>query len=252
MVTIRSRLIQSLTFVLIVMLFRTSQAIQGGREIDITEAPWTVAVTAGKHLCGGAILKPTFVLTAARCTFEMQPWPIKVHYGSKEVASVGTYVDVKRAIPLGFKFETLQNNIAVLELSEPIKLDNTTSKEIDLPTLMFDPTIGTDVLVSGWGAAGQTYSKNLLGANFTVVNREECEKRYKEHGLGDYVTDEIFCAGGNQGEKCLDIYDEGDPAVQDNKIVGIGFYIASFCHILPSLFTRVGTYVDAIKAIIDQ
>lgn len=182
----------------------------------------------------------------------MQLWQIKIHYGSKEVSSVGTYADVKKVFPIGFKPETLQNNLAILELSEPMNLDNTTSKAIDLPTLMFDPKKGTDVLVSGWGALGHKFSNNLLGANFTVVDREECEQKYKEHGLGDYVTDEVFCAGGEQGEKCLDAFDEGDPAVQDNKIVGVGFFITGFCHMLPSLFIRVGTYVGSILEIIGQ
>lgn len=46
-----------------------SQRIIGGREISITEAPYQVSVELYGviHICGGALISRTFVLTAASC-----------------------------------------------------------------------------------------------------------------------------------------------------------------------------------------
>lgn len=39
------------------------------RKSPIEEEPWTVAVSIGPMLCGGSILSPHFVLTAAQCVY---------------------------------------------------------------------------------------------------------------------------------------------------------------------------------------
>ncbi|KAJ3660289.1 hypothetical protein Zmor_004744 [Zophobas morio] len=43
--------------------------IIGGGDIDISQVPWQVSVQFyGAHICGGAILSQTWVITAAHCT----------------------------------------------------------------------------------------------------------------------------------------------------------------------------------------
>lgn len=56
-------------FFLFEITHQPSSAITGGRKANITEAPWTVTVTAKEKVCGGSILKSTFILTAARCVY---------------------------------------------------------------------------------------------------------------------------------------------------------------------------------------
>lgn len=40
------------------------------KKIPITDVPWTVTVSIGKRICGGSILRNTFVVTAAQCVYK--------------------------------------------------------------------------------------------------------------------------------------------------------------------------------------
>lgn len=50
------------------------------KEIEITEAPWSAAVTSASIVCGGSILSDRFVLTLARCVFEYLFGLFQLHF----------------------------------------------------------------------------------------------------------------------------------------------------------------------------
>ncbi|KPM11757.1 Sar s 3 allergen (serine protease-like protein 8) [Sarcoptes scabiei] len=184
MVSTRSRLFVSFSIALASIFPLPSLTLRGDevRKIEITDAPWSAAVTSASIVCGGSILSDSFVLTSARCVFEKPLSGIKVHYGSKEISSVGIYESVKAVHFIRFKPTTLENNIALLETSGKLQLDGQKSKAIPLTSLMFDPAAGSKILVSGWGAPGRgpytNYSDLLLAANFTVIGREDCREQF--------------------------------------------------------------------------
>lgn len=152
----------------------------------------------------------------------------------------------------------MENNIALIKTETPMELDNVTSKAIDLPDLEFDPMAMTEVAVDGWGATkpeSKELSFNLMAANFTVVDRYDCAKKYEEVQKQGLITEQVFCAGGrgHGSEAHIEYGDVGDPAVQNEKLVGIATLPpTSEAYEYPSIFTKVGSYVTWIEEIIWQ
>ncbi|KPM11756.1 Sar s 3 allergen (serine protease-like protein 7) [Sarcoptes scabiei] len=241
--------IQSLILTLVALqTFQTqpSHAIRGGEQSDITKEPWTVSVLVNGILCGGSILTVNFILTAAQCVHEL----IMVRYGSNDYLTGGHEIGVQKVFVFDrYRPQTGENNIAILETKEPMMLDLIKCGPIELPSIEFTPKPGTDVLVSGWGAVleeSQEYSRNLMAANFTVVDKETCEKEY-----GSVLGWGEFCAGSDKIS--LESGDAGDPAVQNKTLVGVGsFKPLKTENTLPSVFTSVGSFVEWIKDIIGR
>lgn len=178
---------------------------------------------------------------------------ISILYGTAELLVGGKFTFAKHIYFLRYDPSTYANNIAIIKTTAPMKLDYMTCKPIDLPQLEFDPKKGTEVLVSGWGDPDPTqeiWAGSLNAANFTVVDRSECQERYKAMHNESYVTFEVFCTGG--GNVSIESHDAGDPAVQNSMLVGVASYPKGYEPEFPSIFTRVGAFVTWIREIIEK
>lgn len=164
-------------------------------------------------------------------------------------------MNVKNVTFIRFRPETYQNDIAIVETAMKMELNNITSKAINLPPLLYDPLKDSSVMVSGWGSLTANYSEEMMAANFTVVDRDNCEKQFKKVHQEDLITDGIFCAGGEGIH--LDPGDEDDPAVQKNSsgilvLAGVATFLPKHPRGYPDIFTRVGYFVKSIWDIIGR
>jgi len=184
--------------------------------------------TVNLYQCGGSLIAPGVVLTAAHCVdkFRQNPSELKVRCGEWDTQhQTEPYEHQDRqvaALEIHPEFEprNLQNDFAVLFTSEEFVL----SSHVDTACLpeageSFD---GTTCFATGWGkdkfgAAGE-YQVVLKEIDLPVVNHDDCQDRLRQTRLGKKfkLHDSFVCAGGINGkDTCKG--DGGSPLVCPSK-----------------------------------
>lgn len=173
-----------------------------------------------------------------------------VQYGSSNLWEDPGKSDsyVSKVHLLLYRNDTMENDIAILEFWRPLQLDQVKSKPVKLPKVEFDPMIGSEVLVSGYGDGQSITPKDfdLKSANLTVTNRDECKTKFPQR----YIGLQVFCA--QQEGVSLESGDAGDPTVQNDTLVGVAIYFPERPEGAPEVFTKVGSYVSWIQDIIKK
>jgi len=148
--------------------------ITGGISSVISDFPWQVYYISGNFRCGGSIISPDWVVTAAHCTRDDSGNPIPVASMSVKVgsnnpgdnANLNNTVDGKRyfvsqvIVHEGYNSQTLLNDIALLKIAGPIDFPDAVPIKRVSP---FDVTEGAIIpgvmsWVTGWGKVSVTPS----------------------------------------------------------------------------------------------
>ncbi|MCS0604563.1 serine protease [Streptomyces sp. LP11] len=238
--------------------------VVGGFPIDVSQAPWTVALssrdrfggTRAGQFCGGVAITPTAVLTAAHCmTDEVLGAPpdrsgdLKVIAGRTDLLSTeGAEIAVEDVqVNPGFDSETNSGDFAVLTLAEALP------QSAVVP--MAGPgdqayTPGTRALVSGWGdtTGGGAYPRRLHAANVSVLPDDRCARAYPGGAEGAYRAETMLCAGQEEGGPDACQGDSGGPLVADGRLIGLVSW-GSGCGRpgSPGVYTRVSEVVRALQ-----
>ena len=184
--------------------------------------------TVNLYQCGGSLIAPGVILTAAHCVdkFRQNPSELKIRCGEWDTQNQtepyphqDRYVQALNIHP-EFDGRNLQNDFAVLFTSE----DFVISSHIDTVCLpqadeLFD---GTTCFATGWGkdkfgSAGQ-YQVVLKEIDLPVVSNYECQDKLRSTRLGQKykLHDSFICAGGINGkDTCKG--DGGSPLVCPSK-----------------------------------
>ncbi|CAL9571967.1 hypothetical protein SUDANB108_04882 [Streptomyces sp. enrichment culture] len=250
--------------------------IIGGSQTTITSAPWMAQLhyyddrgtsSTGDDIgffCGGAVVAPTKILTAAHCV-KGYDWHGNgaVVTGTSQLPSAdgtdlhgGTATGVWRqwSHP-SYSATTIDNDIAVLTLPVPVKatpIRMTTSGD----TASY--ATGTSAKVYGWGRTSSTsddISETLKTATLPIQSDATCSAAYG----ADFVKGHMVCAGkpasgSDTGTTTACNGDSGGPLVVNNRIVGVVSWGVTDCVAKGaySVFSKVSTYVGAAYPRVDD
>ncbi|AVH56068.1 MULTISPECIES: S1 family serine peptidase [Streptomyces] len=237
----------------------------GGYPVEISQSPWTVALSSRDRFggtrvgqfCGGVLVGPSTVLTAAHClsadVLGAPPQKVRdlrviagrgdlLSNDGKEIAVRDTWVNPD------YDSHTNAGDFGVLTLATPLP-----ESSVIRMAPSGDPAYGqgTAAVVYGWGdttGAGD-YARSLRAADVKVLPDANCEQAYPGSADGTYEAASMLCAGQLEGGRDSCQGDSGGPLVAQGRLIGLVSW-GSGCGWAgsPGVYTRVSDVIRTLAA----
>ena len=243
-----------------------TERIVGGQEAPAGMAPWQVSLQYGRagrwnHFCGGSLIHPSWVLTAAHCIDEVRLGDVSVAHGSRSLSSGGERRYPERfVVHEGYETASQGDDVALIRLSEPFSASGVATVQLQSRALerRFGAP-GACSVVTGWGsveawspgrsrASARDLPDRLRAVDLPILDNAPCAAVYGS----DAITAGQVCAGYEQGTMDSCQGDSGGPLVVPGGPTGwtqIGVVSWGAGCAQPrayGVYTRVSHYVDWI------
>jgi secreted trypsin-like serine protease len=237
----------------IVGLMAPAGAIVNGRNARIQQAPWTVSLQdAEGHFCGGSLIAPDLILTAAHCLEGYSADEITVLAGA-------TRVDLSRGQRRSVSSLTSHRrynrnpafDIALIEVNRSFR-QNRRVQVIDL-ALGADVAAASTGTVAGWGDLSETNDtpvNRLRSAVVPLVDDATCQTAMAAEDEFIRNASEL-CAGGTGTDSCYG--DSGGPLVitgrdGEKKLAGVVSWGIECGGATPGVYAEVPAFARWIRA----
>ncbi|MGW7415014.1 S1 family peptidase [Streptomyces sp. NPDC054863] len=209
----------------------------GGQTVRAADSPWAVAVssrdrfggTRAGQFCGGVVVAPTKVVTAAHCVGRdvlgvplNEVRDLKIIAGRGELRGPGGREIAVRRTWVNPSYDPQSNSGDVAVMTLAVALPERYVIRVAAEGSRLERP-GTAATVYGWGdtTGGGTYANALKSVRVRVLPDAACAKAYPGSPDGTYLPATMLCAGDPEGGHDACQGDSGGPLVARGRLIGL-------------------------------
>ncbi|TVL90039.1 trypsin-like serine protease [Streptomyces sp. SAJ15] len=225
-----------------------AKPIVGGTTTTASAYPYVMQITDAdeNQFCGGTLVTPTKVVTAAHCLVGETTSSVRVVGGrTYRNGTNGTVARVSKIwVHPDYRSVTKGDDIAVLTLSTAMPY-STVGYVSSSETGVY--RAGTTARILGWGttSSGGSSSNQLRTATVPTTTDSTCKTAYGSR----FIASDMVCAGYQQGRVDTCQGDSGGPLMIGGRLAGVVSWGDGCADPgIPGIYTRLTTFSSLVSA----